>query len=54
MEYNIFTKNKIMLYNTFNIHENAALLLLIPKCMFFVWGKFSNYVVLMIKNTFKH
>jgi hypothetical protein len=25
MELNIFTKKKVFLYNTFNIHENATL-----------------------------
>jgi hypothetical protein len=32
----IHKKNLKMLYNTFNIHENATLPLLIPKYMFFV------------------
>jgi len=54
MEQNIFTKKQVMLYNTFNIYENATLPFLIPKYMFFVWGSFSNYVVLMIKSTFRH
>jgi hypothetical protein len=35
MEQNIFTKKLKKLYNTFNIHENATLPFLIPKCMFF-------------------
>jgi hypothetical protein len=61
MEQNIFTqKIKIKnLYSTFNIHENATLLLLI--LIFFkfylfiiILGGFSNYLVLMIKTTFKH
>ncbi len=30
----IFQKNKYMLYNTFNIYENATLPLLISKCNF--------------------
>jgi hypothetical protein len=54
MEQNIFTKKLVMLYNTFNTHENATLPLLIPRYMFFVCGSFSNYVVLMIKNAFRH
>jgi hypothetical protein len=47
-------KKQVMLYNTFNIRENATLPFLIPKYMFFVKGSFSNYVILIIKNTFKH
>jgi len=47
----IHTKKQIMLYNTFNVHENVTLPLLIPKYMFSVWGRFLNNVVLMIKNT---
>jgi len=50
----IHTKKQIMLYNTFNIHENSTLPFLIPKYMFIVEEFFSNYVVLMIKNTFRH
>jgi hypothetical protein len=30
----IHQKKKVMLYNTFNIHENATLPLLIPKYIF--------------------
>jgi hypothetical protein len=41
------------LYNTFNIHENETLPLLIPKYMYCL-EKISNYVILMIKNTFEH
>jgi hypothetical protein len=38
MEQNIFIqKKKKKLYNTFNIHENATLHLLIPKHMFFLF-----------------
>jgi hypothetical protein len=35
MEQKLFTKKKKMLYNTFNIHENATLALLIPKIYVF-------------------
>jgi hypothetical protein len=36
----IHQKEKVLLYNTFNIHENATWPLFIPKYMFFCWGKF--------------
>ncbi len=49
----IHQKKKVMLYNTFNIHENETLPLLIPKYMYCL-EKISNYVILMIKNTFEH
>jgi hypothetical protein len=54
MEQNIFTKKQVMLYNTFNIHEYATLPLLMLEYMFFVSRSFPNYVILMIKSTFKH
>jgi hypothetical protein len=49
----ILTKKQIMLYNTFNIYQNATLLLFILKHMLFVWKKNSNYVVLRSKHIFK-
>jgi hypothetical protein len=53
MQQNIFFKKDVTLYNTSNIYENATLPLLIPKYVF-CWGSFSNYVILIIKHTFRH
>jgi hypothetical protein len=38
----IHKKEQVMLYNTFNIHENATLPLLIPKYMVFKLCNFND------------
>jgi hypothetical protein len=51
MVHNLFTKKLKFNYIKHSWKCNLAIVLFFLKI---VWGSFSNYVVLMIKNTFRH
>jgi hypothetical protein len=55
MEQNIFTQRKVILYNTFNIDENATLPLIILKIYIFIFEEFFKLCSINDKKKkFKH